>query len=172
MANTSLAYAFFNISANALAQSGPFRPTQLYARFASVANSNGQLSPPGGDIQAANRSTFIAPTDGSCGGLWVPILSAPVQSTTNTALYNGNQLTFLFRIPYNIPASQQSPAVFNAATSYIYALGLAVQPNLQDPTQDIIIATQQNPGDFTAFQIPNSGQITVDFVLPFSVLPP
>jgi hypothetical protein len=108
--------------------------------------------------------------------MWVPVLSAPAQDTSDGTRYNGNQATFFFRIPYNISTSQISPSGnFNVDTSYIYALGLAVAFNTGDRTQDKIFSAMQaygydpdntNLGNFTAFQIPPGGQTAIDYTVP------
>lgn len=156
----------------ALLNSGPHQVTHLYARFGDSGANPAFLSPPEGNLGKTNRSTFVQSSDGVRGGLWVPVLSSPQQETTDNLLYTGNQATFFFRIPYNISNDQVEPDNFNPATSYIYALGLAVAANVGDRTQDIIISQIQavgwdggNPldGEFTKFPVLNGGQSAVDY---------
>jgi hypothetical protein len=175
-----LTFAAGNVFMNALLRSGPSQVTHLYARFGDSGANPGFLSPPDNDLRNCTRTTFIEtdPGDTVRGGLWVPVLSAPAQSSTDSEIYTGNQATFFFRIPFNLPTSQQSPSNFDVATSYIYALGLAVATNPSDRSQDVIMAVMQATGfdpddllvgSFTPFQIPPSGQESIDFSLPFTV---
>lgn len=172
----SLTYAALDVFMNALLRSGPSQVTHLYARFGDGGANPGYLAPPGNDIRATSRQTFIQSTDSVRGGLWVPVLSAPIQDTTDPARYVGNRATFFFRIPANIPADQVSPSPnFNPATSYIYALGLAVAYNTSDRQFDKIISVMQaygynvNPtlGNFTKFLVPAGGQTAIDYAVPF-----
>lgn len=162
-----LTHAWSTVAINALLRSGSSQIGWLYARFGDSGANPAYLSPAANpsDLGTTVASDFLhaAPGDNVRGGLWVPILAAPSQSSSNPNLYTGNQATFSFRIPGNIPAAQISPAAnFNPATSYIYALGLAVPVVAGDRTQDIIVALQQN---FTIFQVPANGQEAVDYPL-------
>lgn len=166
----SMTFAWAGIVMNAIARSGPSQVGWLYARFGDSGANPGTLSPTNNDLRYTVRNTFLTSADGVRGGLWVPLLSAPQQSTSDPSLYNNNQLNFGFRIPGNISANQVSPANnFNPASSYIYALGLAVSANVTDRTQDIIITALQN---FPPFPVPSDGQVVVDYPLLMQVLPP
>ncbi len=187
VATNSLTYAAGDMFINAFLKSGPSQVTHLYARFGDSGANPGYLNPPLGDLKATTRSTFLDATDIETirGGLWVPVLSAPSQQTTDVTKYAGNQATFFFRIPYNIDPSQVQPDNFVAdgspAQSYIYALGLAVAVNVSNRNQDVIITALQavgwdlgHPlvGDFTKFPVPSGGQMAIDYTVPFEVTTP
>jgi hypothetical protein len=176
--SNTLTYAAANIFMSALLRSGPSQVTHLYARFGDSGANPAFLVAPNSDLKQSSRSTFIQSSNGAIGGLWVPILSAPAQNTTNNALYSGNSSTFFFRIPYNIASTQTSPANFAAVTSYIYAIGLCVAKVMSDRTQDVIISVAQakgwNSGDladgyFTKFPVPSGGQIAIDYSWDFNL---
>lgn len=176
VAHNSLTFAAADIFTNALLKSAPSQITHLYARFGDSGANPGYLAPEDSDIRTTTRSTFITSTDVIRGGLWVPVLSAPVQDSSDGEVYLGNRSTFFFRIPYNIEVTQTSPQTnFNVESSYIYALGLAVAFNSGDRAQDKIFSAMQaygyNPedealGNFTVFQIPNGGQTAIDYTIP------
>jgi hypothetical protein len=185
VAKNSLTYAAADMFMNAFLRSGPSQVTHLYARFGDSGTNPGYLNPPGGDLKSTARSDFIVSSDLIRGGLWVQVLSAPSQQTSDAAHYGGNQATFFFRIPSNIasliPPPVQPSGNFNSPGSFIYALGLAVAANTANRSQDVIITTLQavgwNPmnllaGDFTAFPIPSGGQIAIDYTVPFEVATP
>lgn len=172
----SLTYAAMDVFMNAFLRSGPSQVTHLYARFGDSGANPGYLAPPGNDIRATSRQTFIESTDSVRGGLWVPVLSAPIQDTTDPAKYVGNRATFFFRIPANISEDSVSPSGnFVPATSWIYSLGLAVAYNTSDRTFDKVVSVMQaygynvNPflGNFTKFQVPTGGQTAIDYAVPF-----
>lgn len=126
------------------------------------------------------RADFLEVPEGNevLGGLWVPVLSTPVQSTDDSENYNGNVLTYYFRLPYNLSSDQISPADnFAVATSRIFSLGLAVASDFSNRSEDIIISVLQavgndeDDGAFNDFLIPDGGQIAIDYVMPFSVEP-
>lgn len=176
-ATNQLTYAAAGVLATALIRSGPSQVTWLYGRFG---NTPSYLAPTDGDLASTERADFIEGSyeDGR-GGLWVPILSAPVQETDDVTLYNGNKLTFLFRIPASLSSSQISPAAaFSVTDSRIYALGLAISPNAADRTQDVIISVLQatgfdedepSDGSFEPIEIPNNGQASVDYEMSFKL---
>jgi len=178
-----MTYAAGDVMVNALLASGPFKITHLYARFGDETDNTGYLVPPNDDIRATVRDTFITvePGDLIRGGLWVPLQAAPVKDLTDANKYSGNQATFFFRLPYNISTAQISPSSnFNVATSFIYALGLAVAVTSADRSQDRIVSVLQatgfddeNPdeGDFGKFLIPSGGQSAIDYTLPFQFEP-
>lgn len=163
--HNSLTNGAMGIFLTSLLRSGPSLITHLYARFGDSGANPGTLNPPNSDLKQTTRSTFVTIADGDTvrGALWVPLLATPIQESSDPSLYNGNKATYSFRIPYNISASQISPTSnFNVATSYIYALGLAVALSSTDRTQDLIMSVTQ---DFTPFQIPPGGQRAVDYPL-------
>ena len=172
----SLTYAAMDVLTNAWLRSAPAQVTHLYARFGDSGANPGYLAAPGADIRATTRNTFITSSDGVRGGLWVPVLSAPVQDSTDPARYVGNRATFFFRIPANIASDQVSPeGNFVPATSWVYALGLAVAFNTSDRQFDKVVSVMQaygydpDPalGNFTKFQIPPGGQTAIDYAVPF-----
>lgn len=172
----TLTYAAMDVFMNALLRSGPSQVTHLYARFGDSGANPGYLAPPGNDIRATSRQTFITSADSVRGGLWVPVLSAPIQDTSDPARYVGNRATFFFRIPANISEDQVSPSGnFSPATSWIYSMGLAVAYNTSDRQFDKVISVMQaygydvNPslGNFTKFQVPTGGQTAIDYAVPF-----
>jgi len=189
-ASNTLTYAAGDVFMNALLRAGPSQVTHLYARFGGDLSGQGWLVNPGGDVKLSNRSTFLYTPDGDLvqGGLWVPVLSAPAKTSSDTSLYAGNEATYFFRIPYNIATfttpSQVSPRDhFKAAgggdDSFIYALGLGVAQNSSDRDQDVIISALQavgfdsgHPldGDFNKFSIPPNGQMAVDYTVPFEIV--
>ena len=173
----SLTYAAMDVLMNALLRSGPSQVTHLYARFGDSGANPGYLAPPSSDIRQTSRQTFLQSSDSVRGGLWVPVLSAPIQDTSDPSHYTGNRATFFFRIPANIDADQVSPAGnFVPATSWIYAMGLAVAYNTSDRQQDKIISVMQaygydtdpSLGQFTKFQVPSGGQTAIDYAVPFN----
>ena len=177
VATNSLTYAAMDVLMNALLRSGPSQVTHLYARFGDSGANPGYLSPPSSDIRSTTRQTFIQSSDSVRGGLWVPVLSAPIQDTSDAAKYIGNRATFFFRIPANIPSDQVSPSTnFVPATSWIYALGLAVAYNTSDRQFDKVISVMQaygydsDPtlGNFSKFQVPSGGQTAIDYAVPFN----
>lgn len=185
-AKNTVTYGAADIYANALLKSGPSQVTHLYARFGGQSANQGWLVPPNNDIWAVTRDSFTSVGLGDTvrGGLWVPILAAPAQNSTDLSKYQGNQATFYFRIPYNINTVTQTSPVGNfkangdANDSYIYALGLAVARSSTDRTQDVIISVLQafgydseapTVGDFSAFSIVAGGQQAIDYPLPFVV---
>ena len=179
----SMTYAAGDVMVNALLASGPFKVSHLYARFGDETENQGFLAPPGEDIRASIRDTFLSVSEGDVirGGLWVPLQAAPTKELTDSTKYSGNKATFFFRIPYNIATTQISPSSnFNVATSYIYALGLAVATSSSDRAQDRIISVLQavgfdelepEEGDFSKFLIPSGGQSAIDYSLPFEFEP-
>lgn len=176
----ALTYAAMDIFMNAWLRSQPAQVTHLYVRFGDSGAAPGYLAPSGGDIRTTNRGNFIASSDSIRGGLWVPVLSAPIQDSTDPASYIGNRATFFFRIPANISQDQVSPSGnFNSATSWIYAMGLGVAFNTGDRQFDKIVSVMQaygydvNPslGNFTKFQVPPGGQTAIDYAVPFTFNP-
>ena len=167
VAKNTLTHRMSDIIMNALLQSGPSQINWLYARFGDSGANPGNLAPLNNDLTNTQRADFLASTDGIRGGLWVPLLFAPQQSSSNSLLYNGNTATFSVRIPYNIASAQVSPSAnFNATTSYIYALGLAVAMSVTDRTQDVIVSALES---FTPFPIPSGGQESIDYPLELDI---
>lgn len=171
----TLTYAAAGLLLTALLRSGPSQVTHLYARFGTDAQA-GFLVPDNADVQRTQRTDFLEAPNSAVGGLWVPVLAAPVQETTDNTKYAGNRATFLFRIPYNLPAAQISPADnFSLSTSKIFALGLAVAQNLNVREQDVIFSVLQaftndadpTSGYFQKFLIAPGGQTTVDYTVEF-----
>ena len=159
-----------DIFATSLLRSGPSSVTFLYARYggALMSGNEGIIVPPDGDIKKTVRSNFVS-NGGPKGGLWVPLLATPIQTSSDTNLFVGNRVTYMFRIPFNISVSQTEGASFSAATSWIAALGLAVSPNFDnDRSQDQIMTVLQYP-DFTPtpapFLVPMSGQSAIDYTI-------
>ena len=170
-AKNTLTYAAGGVLINAILRSGPSQIYGLYARYGNGSGSpaSGTLPLPVAGIKAVTRSNFISSTSSDQGALWVPVLGAPVISTSNSSLYSGNQATFSFRIPANISTSQMSPSgSFVPGTSYIFAIGLAVAVSLSDRTQDIII-TAINGLPTPLQQVPPGGQLGIDY--PFMITP-
>lgn len=167
--HNDLTNAAMGVLMTALLRSGPSQITHLYARFgANQGTSPAPLAPVSGDLKKVNRLDFLQSSNAYNGGLWVPVLSAPLQESSDVSLYVGNQATFFFRIPYNISAAQISPSAnFSVANSYVYALGLGVAVNSVDRTQDIIISQLQ---DFAIFQIPSGGQMAIDYTVKFELV--
>lgn len=173
----ALTYAAMDIFMNAWLRSAPSQVTHLYLRFGDSGASPGYLAPSGNDIRATTREDFIESADSVRGGMWVPVLSAPIQDTTDPAAYLGNRATFFFRVPANISQDQVSPSGnFDSSTSYVYAMGLAVAFNTGDRQFDKIVSVMQaygydvNPalGNFTKFQVPPGGQTAIDYAVPFT----
>lgn len=171
----TMTYAAMDILMDALLRSGPASVTHLYARFGDSGANPGYLVPPSGDLKMTNRNTFVQSSDSVRGGLWVPILNAPIKSSSNPSLYRGNQGTFYFRIPYTLSTEFIDPAEnFNPATSYIYAIGLAVAMTTSDRSQDVIITVKQASGqagvlpagEFAPFPLVAGGQTAVDYMFP------
>jgi len=161
-----------DIIATALLRSGPSAVTFLYARYGGALNSGneGIIVPADNDIKKTVRGDFVA-AGGPRGGLWVPLLATPIQSSSDTTIYVGNRVTYMFRIPSNISVSQTEGATFDASTSYIAALGLAVSPNFNNNrAEDLIMTVLQYP-DFTPtpepFLVPMSGQSAIDYTVNF-----
>ena len=159
-----------DIFITALLRSGPSAVTYLYARYGGALESGneGILVPTDGDIKKTVRNDFVT-GDSPRGGLWVPLLATPIQSSSDTELFTGNRVTYMFRIPANISVDQTEGATFDASTSYIAALGLAVSPNFDnDRSEDIIMTALQYP-DFTPtpepFLVPVSGQSAIDYTI-------
>jgi hypothetical protein len=186
LCRNTLTYAAADVFMNAFLRSGPSQVTHLYARFGGESASQGWLNPPDNDIKATTRDTFlqVADLESVRGALWVPVLSAPAQSTSDQSRFTGNQATFYFRIPANLSTDQQDPDNFKAegmgSDSFIFGLGLAVAKNISDRSQDVIISVLQavgwdggNPlsGDFNKFLVPAGGQMAVDYTVPFDVKP-
>jgi hypothetical protein len=184
IAKNSLTYAAADVFMNAFLKSGPSQVTHLYARFGGESANQGWLNLPDNDVKAVTRSTFLTVSDVETvrGALWVPVLSAPAQTTSDQSKFSGNQATFYFRIPAALSPEQQSPVNFKAlglgGDSFVYALGLAVANNISDRSQDVILSVLQavgwdsgNPssGDFNKFLIPAGGQMAVDYTVPFNI---
>lgn len=167
-AKNTLTYAAGGVLINAILRSGPSQIYGLYARYGNNTGSpaSGSLVLPVGGIKAVTRSQFIQSSSTDQGCLWVPVLGAPAVSTTNSALYSGNQATFSFRIPSNISSVQMSPVGSFLTSYYIMAIGLAVAANLSDRTQDIIITVLNA---ITPQLIPDGGQLGIDY--PFQITP-
>jgi hypothetical protein len=165
-------YAYGGVLINALLRSGPSQVYGLYARFGNNTGSpaSGSLILPPGGIKAVTLAQFTQSQRLEQGFLWVPVMpvmGAPMISTSNSALYSGNAATYSFRIPANISTAQMSPiGHFNAGSSYIMAIGLAVAANLSDRTQDIIISVLNN---ITPMQVPSGGQLGIDYL--FQITP-
>ncbi len=167
---------FTNLAADVLAtamlRSGPSNVTWLYARYGGNTGSGqeGIIVPTDNDLKKTVRSDFIA-AGGPKGGLWVPLLATPVQVSSDTSLYAGNRITYMFRIPFNISSGQTAGASFDPSTSYIGALGLAVSPNFDnDRTQDLIFSVLQyanfSPSP-APFLVPSGGQSAIDYTITF-----
>jgi hypothetical protein len=168
-AKNTLTYAAGGVLINAVLRSGPSQVYGLYARYGNNSGSppSGTLILPSGGIKAVTRLQFIQSASNDQGALWVPVMGAPAIGTTDMTKYAGNLATFSFRISANIASSQMSPVgSFNAATSYIMAIGLAVAVNLNDRTQDIIITALNN---ITPLLVPAGGQLGIDY--PFQITP-
>lgn len=168
-AENTLTYAAGGVLINALLRSGPSQITYLYARYGNNQGSppSGTLILPTGGVKAVTVANFTQSASLDQGALWVPVLGTPVISSSNTALYAGNVATFSFRIPANISTASMSPiGSFNASTAYIMAIGLAVQVNPQDRTQDILISVEDS---FSPEQVPSGGQLGIDY--PFVIAP-
>jgi hypothetical protein len=109
--------------------------------------------------------------------MWVPILTAPVQMSTDASLFAGNSATYYFRVPYNIASTQVVPSGnFNVSTSYVYAMGLAVAYNTLDRNFDKVASVMQAKGydidlpllgEFDKFQIASGGQTAIDYTVSF-----
>jgi hypothetical protein len=159
-----------DIFATALLRSGPSSVAFLYARYggALLSGQEGIIVPADNDIKKTVRGDFVA-SGGPKGGLWVPLLATPIQSSSDTTIYVGNRITYMFRIPSNISVSQTEGATFDASTSYIAALGLAVSPNFNNSRADDIIMTVLQYPDFTPtpepFLVPMSGQSAIDYTI-------
>lgn len=165
----TLTHAAADIMINALIRSGPSVVTHLYARFGDDGSNPGQLNPTDNDLLKTVRNDFVASDDNIRGGLWVPALTVPSQTSTDSDVYSGNLATFFFRIPFNIPAGQVAPAGnFTAGTSYIYALGLAVAVSSADRTQDLIMSVLT---EFNPFPVPPGGQMAIDYPLQLVISP-
>lgn len=165
MVKNTLTHAAADVMINALLRTGPSVITHLYARFGDNGANPGNLNPAGDDLLNTVRGDFVASSDGIRGGLWVPTLTSPSQTSTDSDVYQGNLATFFFRVPYNIPANQVSPTGnFLPGTSYIYAVGLAVAVSSGDRTQDLIISTLTYD---TPFPVPPGGQLAWDY--PFKI---
>lgn len=163
IAKNTHTYAMADVIINALLRSGPSVVTHLYCRFGDSGSNPGNLNPEGGELINTTRADFVASSDGIRGGLWVPALTSAIQESTDSVLYAGNQATYLFRIPYNIPANQVSPADnFMAGDSYIYAMGLGVAVAGGDRTQDLIVTVLNS---FTPFPVTPGGQVGIDYPL-------
>jgi hypothetical protein len=173
----TLTFAAMDVLMNAWLGTGNFKVTHLYVRFGDASSNPGYLAPPGNQIRASNRETFLESTDNARGGLWVPELTAPHQSSTDLSRFVGNKATFYFRIPSNVPASQVSPSAnFDQATSWIYAMGLAVAFDYGNRQFDRIVSVLQAhhaplQGKFSKFQIPPGGQVAIDYSMPFNLRP-
>lgn len=162
-AKNQLTYAAATALINGVLQSGPSQVSWLYARF-GPATPTAYLT--NSDLRTVTRNDFIAPAS-NAGGLWVPLMSPPAQSSSQIGTYIGNVANYQFRIPYNPTSAQVSPYDnFNVSTSYIYALGIAVAPSVTDRTQDIIVAFLQ--GTFAPFPIPPGGQEAIGY--PWTIL--
>lgn len=168
-AGNNLTYAAGTVLINALLRSGPSQIGYLYARYGNNQGSppSGTLILPTGGIKAVTRANFIQSSGPDQGALWVPVLGAPLVTTSNSAYYSNNVATFSFRIPANLSTAAMSPiGSFNAATAYITAVGLAVPVSTSDRTQDIIISVLD---DYALQQVPAGGQMGVDY--PFKITP-
>ncbi len=162
-AKNQMTFAWAGVVISALLRSGPSQVTHLYARFGDSGANPGTLSPANNDLRYTVRGDFLASSDGVRGGLWVPLQAPPQQSSDDSGLYVGNIADYPFWISGNIPTSQVSPSNnFNAASSYIYALGLAVAVSTLDRTQDLIVGVLQS---FDPFQVPSGGQELVNYPL-------
>lgn len=175
--------AFADTMMTALLRSGSSQITHLYARFGDSGANPGYLAPSGGDLENTVRSDFLYSPGGDTvrGGLWVPLLSSPVQTSSDETVYVKNQGIFLFRIPATISADSISPSAnFDVSTSWIYGLGLAVAQDTSDREQDQIVTAMHafgydlgspSLGNFSKFQIPAGGQVSVDYTMAFQVTP-
>lgn len=170
VAHNDFTNAAADVFVTALLRSGPSSVTYLYARYGGAYGSGqeGIIVPADGDIKKTVRANFVEGTSPK-GGLWVPLLATPIQSSSDAELFTGNRVTYMFRIPANISASQTEGTAFNSATSYIGAMGLAVSPNFDNVrSEDNIITALQ----YTAFAptpqpflIPSGGQSAIDYTV-------
>jgi hypothetical protein len=168
-ATNTATYAFADMLMTAWLRSGPSSVTYLYARFGDSGANPGVLAPTGQDLRNTTRTNFVAAPGDSLvlGGLWVPLLAAPSQASSDLDHYAANSTTFYFRIPASLSTAQIDPAAnFDVATSYIYALGLAISPNTSDRSQDVIVTATE---DFDPFLIPTGGQMAVDYAGSFEL---
>lgn len=162
-------YSASDIILNGVLGSGPCLITRLYGHFINGTASNGLLPNTNSGLITTVRSNFLDTTTVSgTGGFWLNKLSAPVQSPS-TSNYIGNSATIYFRISSTLPSSQVTGPTFSSS-SYVTALGLAVPFDPNDPTQDRIYSALNYTAFPTAsaFQIPNGGQIAVDYSFTFT----
>lgn len=170
VAKNTLTHKAGDIIANALSRNGPYQISHLYLRF------NGPLTLSAlarSDLRDVAREDFLAVATIS-GGFYVPLLTAPAVSSSNTDLYTGNKLTYYFRIPSGVNAADNgltNAAGFNINTSRISAMGLAVAKVASDRSQDIIFSAIQGAasgGSFNMFQLVDNGQKAIDYPVTIS----
>ena len=173
--------AAMDVLLNALLSSGNFRVTHLYARF-GLNSAEGILPVTANQLNRVNRSNFVTDSGASSGALWVPILAAPAQSSTDPSRFQGNQATFFFRIPGQPTVDQTAPndltgeesvSRYQPGSSLIFATGLGVSRDSTDRTQDRIISVslatvsevpeEEGETRFEAFLVPANGQVSLDY---------
>lgn len=174
--SNKLTYAMMDTWCNGWLRSGPFAVTHLYARYGLGGSQSLQayVNPASHDLKRTVRADFLATNESqTVGGLWVPIMAAPVQASSDTAKYQSNQATFYFRIPRSLNADQFT-GNFDPSTALIYAIGLAVAGDNSDRAQDRIVTVSQaylneddpTTGEFKPIEIPPGGQAALDYTVP------
>lgn len=166
-ARNTFTYKAGDLIANALSRNGPFQVTHLYCRFNGPSTVSA-LGP--SDLRTVTRSHFLASASLS-GGFYVPVLTAPGVSSSNLVLYNGNRLSFYFRIPSSVGPDDHgmtNEAEFSLEDSRISAMGLAVAQSASDRTQDLMLSVLQGGVEgggaaFEMFPLVNGGQTAIDY---------
>ena len=120
-ARNTLTHKAADILANAMTRRGAFQISHLYVRYNGEALSPLNVT----DLKAVTRNDFLA-TAGPAGGFYVPLLTAPAVDSSDPDNYEGNRLTYYFRISSGVDnvlnGLTQTASLFNVNTSKISAL--------------------------------------------------
>lgn len=161
-------HAAADVLARALSRQGAFQISHLYLRYNKSTLS--PLTPTDGDLRNTIRADFLKAVDGSAnGGFYVPLLTAPALTSTDTDKYGSNQLTYYFRVPSTANAEENGltgGSSWDLDNNRISALGLAVSQDGQDRTSDLIFSVLQGAasgGAFEPFNLVSGGQTALDY---------
>lgn len=152
-----------SVMARLLVEHGAPRPSLLRARFASnltnAQENTNFLS--AGTLPDVSQSDFAYGAGAGIGSLREQMFIPP-KSENADDIENGS-LTFFFRLS----ADSLSEGTFDALNSRLFYLGMVAPKVFSDPSQDYIISVLDVSAN-GGVEIPNSGQLAVDYNITFT----
>ena len=139
------------------------RPSHVYGRFAeSLADANGTTSFIT-DLSEVTYGDFTANLgEAGVGTLREPLFST-VKFEDNGDIANGI-LTFFFRLT----ADSGLNCTFSSTNSQVFYLGMAAAADTNIPSEDLIYSVLSSHDGTDGFEIPEAGQIAIDYQLTFN----